>query len=70
MPRRPPIVIDDPTQFIIATQEGGWTQWMQSLDCTEADLLEALSAVGNGAQAVRNYLHGGKGPWQWVAEAT
>ena len=69
MPRRQTIALADPHP-IIATQEIGLAEWMQSLDCSEADLLEAMSAVGNSAQAVRNYLHGGKGPWQWVAAAT
>jgi hypothetical protein len=68
MPRRPNPLFDA-SHLIIATQENGLSEWMKSLDCTEADLLEALSAVGNSAHAVRNYLHGGKGPWQWVAAA-
>ena len=68
MPRRQKPVIDD-SHLIIVTQERRLSDWMASLDCSEADLLEAMSAVGNSAQAVRNYLHGGKGPWQWVAAA-
>ncbi|WP_428001404.1 DUF3606 domain-containing protein [Acidovorax sp.] len=68
MPRRQTIALADPHP-IISTQESGLAEWMQSLDCSEANLLEAMSAVGNSAQAVRNYLHGGKGPWQWVAAA-
>lgn len=68
MPRRQTIALGD-SRPIIATQESSLSEWMQSLDCSEADLLEAMSAVGNSAQAVRNYLHGGKGPWQWVAAA-
>lgn len=69
MPRRQIIAVGD-SHPIIVTQESSLAEWMQSLDCSEADLLEAMSAVGNSAQAVRNYLHGGKGPWQWVAAAT
>lgn len=68
MPRRQKIALGD-SPLIIATQESCLSEWMKSLDCSEADLLEAMSAVGNSAQAVRNYLHGGKGPWQWVAAA-
>lgn len=30
--------------------------WMKSLGCTEADLRAAVKAVGNSAEAVRDYL--------------
>jgi hypothetical protein len=32
--------------------------WTQSLNCTEAQLREAVKAVGNSAEAVRQYLRG------------
>lgn len=36
--------------------------WMASLNCSEADLREAVALVGQSPTAVHTYLHGGKGP--------
>ena len=35
--------------------------WMESFKCSEAQLREAVNAVGNSAEAVRTYLAKGHG---------
>ncbi len=57
---------DDPTKTgsdrkLISLQEDYEIRdWTKSLGCTEAQLREAVKAVGNSAEAVRRYLDGKK----------
>jgi hypothetical protein len=55
---------DDPTKtgadrrLIALNQEHEVRSWTESLGCTEEQLRAAVKAVGNSAEAVRNYLAG------------
>jgi len=53
---------DDPTKtghdrkLIALGEEHEVRSWMQALQCTEAQLRQAVQAVGNSAGRVREYL--------------
>jgi hypothetical protein len=46
---------------IALEQEHELRYWTQRLGCTEEELREAVSNVGNGANAVREYLESKRG---------
>jgi hypothetical protein len=43
-------------RFISLEQAGEVHDWMTSLGCSEEQLREAVNAVGNSADAVRQYI--------------
>lgn len=43
-------------KLISLSEDYEMRDWMKSLGCTEADLRAAVKAVGNSAEAVRDYL--------------
>lgn len=45
-------------KLISLTQEYEVRDWCKSLDCTEQQLRDAVQAVGNSADAVRQHLAG------------
>jgi hypothetical protein len=58
---------DDPTKtgsdrnFISLDQEHEVRDWAKTLGCTEAQLREAVKAVGRSADDVRRYINNQKG---------